>query len=104
MDGVHTNRTGSFNVLWEVIEELEIFDHDTQVGDDIVPAGHSPWAMVQMADRLEARRASTSLHNYVRRTAADDYRLDVLYNDEQNAFHVRKVLLNGHNGHNGHGG
>ena len=81
--------------IWEAVDALEIAKHDTSIGDTPVLVGYSPWAMIQMADRLEARRAATSLHNYARRTAADEYRLEVMNNDELNAFHVRKVARNG---------
>lgn len=76
-------RTGNspYGGVWERIEELPIYEEDTEIGGVIVPAGSSPWVRVEMADRLEARRAATSLRNFVSRTGAD-YRLQTLYNDE----------------------
>jgi len=99
-------RTGNspYGGIWERIEELPICDQDTEVGGVVVPAGCSPWARVEMADRLEARRAATSLRNYVSRTGAE-YAIQTMYNDDQASVHVRKVALgrNGNGKGNGHG-
>ncbi len=77
---------------WKEVDNLEIYEVDTQFGNMVVTAGTSPWLQIECIDRHEARGASNSLHHWYRRErkGSVDWDIRVEFNDAETSLHVQK--------------